>query len=111
MDLVAPFGAQGQHALGIGQERAPRLGELEGVAAPAEELGAQLCLQRRDAPAESRLGKAKHHGRAGEAVGARHLDEGLELIEGHKGPRACYRKSQWLIWALTCGIIALTGLQ
>src|SRR5579885_1911643 len=84
--LMQTLRAQGEHALGIGEERAPRLTQLQRLSTAQEEDAAKRAFERGNPARDGGLCEVKQHCRARETPGTRHSDEGLQLIEGHNAP-------------------------
>ena len=72
---------QRQQLAGIGQQDAPGLGEAHRMRVAADQRSADLRLQRREVPAERRLGHAEDLRRGGNAAGIRDLNEFANLLE------------------------------
>ena len=72
-----------EDGLGLGQEPAPGLGELDVAADPVEQLDAVLLFKRADGGRRRRLGNAQQLGRLGHVAALGDGDEDAQLVQGH----------------------------
>jgi hypothetical protein len=83
VDRVDPVAQRREQQLGVGQERAARIGEQDAGRDPLEQRRAELRLQQLDPAARRRLRQVQVGGRAGEAAVPGDREEGLHVGELH----------------------------